>query len=202
MDNSDLDDVYQAQVEKKESQDSTFNTAIRKLETKHLLFIFGAVVFLYYMVSVKQAMTFTSAALYFAIVLGVIWLMAFQDQPVSGEPLDYHEAVAVLRKKLTWLQKQPDGGVPEGLISIGLASKHQFIDGKAWKWNIYFEMHPREGLPSYWTAEMHPFTGRIIAYKERPEGFTGREPNDLKYIRRQEDVFEQKYFKTRRPGGP
>ncbi|MBW3011329.1 hypothetical protein KY326_03860 [Candidatus Woesearchaeota archaeon] len=105
---------------------------------------------------------------------------------------------AILYTKLKEKQRISPTEVPNGEISILLASKLKKIEGIPTKYVFSFKVISPSGLEKFFTAEMNPYDGYIMGFEERPAGFRGTEVSDIKFIRAKEDEWADKYPSMRK----
>ena len=131
--------------------------------------------------------------------IGAVLLMVyiFLNGETEKKMLTEQECKISLYQKLRFKQLNPYGNyyeiTPDAKIKIGHAGKLRFFDARPWKREIGYVLQRSNGLEDYHSADIDIWTGDIIGTKKRPEGFTGKEPTDIKTIPGKDMVQEKRY---------
>jgi len=182
------------EYQEEQGQSSDVKVAVTSLTVGNIRVIFGVVILFYYLAFVKKSI---DAPTFYWLMVGVIvfvYIIAYKARS-EGALIPEHKLKAILFNKLKWKQVHSPDEIPQGKIEMNLPCKLKKIEGVPVKYVFYFKIVQSTGLETAYTAEMNPKNGYVIGFESRLEGFTGREVTDVAFIRRKEDIWEQKYFK-------
>ena len=198
-DEKDIKESYEEYERIREQQTkATPKNILQNIPRGVLIGVFLAALVLFYLVFVSKALE-SNAFLYFLVIAVIfIILMSVQEDGDTRKLIPEKQLKSVLYTKLKEKQRMSPTEVPMGEINILLASKLKKIEGIPVKYVFSFKIVTPSGLEKYYTAEMNPYDGYILGFEERPAGFRGTEVSDVAFIRRREDVWEEKYFKGRK----
>lgn len=159
-----------------------------------LILLFAGALILFYLVFIRKSIE--SSAFIWFIVIGAIFiiLMSVQEDVEKKRLIPEDQLKAVLYTKLKEKQRVSPSEIPMGRIEILLPSKLKKIEGKPIKYIFSFKVSKPSGLETYFTCEMDPYTAYIMGFERRPAGFRGTEVTDVRFIRKKEDVWQDKYF--------
>lgn len=197
--NDEISEIYEAHLEERDKNLTPVSQGVRKLTNTQWLIVCGTVGMFYYLVYVQKSMQFWDAAIPAGICLLFVYLTSMQEVGPKRVLTD-KQAKAILYKELKWKQVNTRE-IPDGELWVGPFCKLRRLKGKVWKWDIGFEVHRATGGIFFASAELEPYDGYIIAIKDRPEGYTGKESPDIEYVEPRELQWGMKYGKRLPPSG-
>ena len=162
-----------------------------------LLGILGAGFFMVYLTFIQKAITSTTFFWFVIGLIALIMVMGLQGDVFATQLIPEDQLKAILYIKLKEKQKISPSEIPNGEIRILLPCKLKQIEGVIIKYVMSFTVTTASGTEKFYTAEMNPHNGYLMGFELRPSGFRGIEVTDVKFIRRREDKWEEKYFKKK-----
>lgn len=101
--------------------------------------------------------------------------------------LTWIECMIRIYDALDFLQKHPIGPIgsqiPKGEIKVTPIGRKQWFEGKGFKRSFGVDIYDKElGLWDMYFVECDIFTGDIISFKRAPQGVSGDETKDIKFI--------------------
>jgi len=157
--------------------------------------IIGVTIFVAYLTFITKTIEQSMFIWYIVGIFILFMVLSAREEGQRKELIPEEQLKAVLFTKLKEKQRISPTEVPMGDINMMLPSKLKKIEGRPIKYVFSFKIITPSGLEKYFTAEMNPYDGYIMGFEERPAGFRGTEVSDVAFIRKREDVWEEKYFK-------
>jgi uncharacterized membrane protein YgcG len=194
--------AYEEYEKVREQQTKTTPKSIlSNISPRVIIGFFGLIGFIAYLTFVQKAI---SQNVFFWTIIGIliiIMVLGAREDSQKHELIPEQQLKAILFTKLKEKQRISPTEVPNGEIDVLLPCKLKKIEGAPVKYVMSFRITTPSSLEKFYTAEMDPFSGYLMAFEERPQGFRGTEVTDVSFIRRKEDIWDQKYFRYRRGGG-
>lgn len=194
-----IKEAYEELLEKEEEKKrQTPRNIVGRLPQGFLIPIIIFSIFILYLTFVTK--TIDKASLLW-IIVGIVIIMMVMSSQIDfdkREPIAEEQLKAFLYMELKKKQRVNLSEIPMGKIDILLPCKAKKVEGKLIKYVLSFKITSISGLEKYYTAEMDPYTKYILGFEERPAGFKGTEISDIKFIRRKEDIWEDKYFSKKK----
>lgn len=191
-----IKEAYEEYVKYREEQKKTTPKALLgNIPQRVIIGIFLLTGFLMYLTFVTETLERNYFTWYIVIVLLLLIALGAQGESDKKHLIPEQQLKAVLYTKLKEKQRISPTEVPMGDINVLLPCKLKKIEGRPIKYVMSFKIITSSGLEKYFTAEMNPFDGYLMGFEDRPAGFRGTEVSDIAFIRKKEDVWEDKYFK-------
>jgi len=182
------------EYEKQQQERNSARSAINKLSNKSIFLIIVLIIGFYYLAFLKEAI---DPKVFYWVIVGIVammYMMAYKAKE-ENELIPEEKLKAILFNKLKWKQSHSPSEMPTGRIEIMLNCKLKKIEGVPVKYVIGFKIIQSNGLENTYVAEINPKNGYLLGFEEKHEGFKGNEVTDIAFIRRKEDVWQEKYFK-------
>jgi hypothetical protein len=186
---------------REEQTKTTAKSLLSSISPRVLIGLVGIVFFMAYLTFIQKAMEERTFFWFVIGILIVIMVLGAQGDNARRQLIPEPQLKAILKTKLKDKQRISPSEIPNGDIEVLLPCKLKKIEGNPTKYVFSFKITSPGGLEKVYTAEMNPYDGYLMGFEERPMGFKGTEVTDVNFIRRKEDVWEQKYFKYRRGQG-
>lgn len=198
MDDVELRDVYEAKLEETGTDRKGLKSRSRPAFAPYQFWMIFALVIMYwyFILNLKIMNMWVGTVILFG-ALGLIYFSNKFDESFQPDVMDEPVAKTMLLEKLKEKQRTM-GDIPQGDIRISAESNMPFIEGKEWKWIIPFKIYKHTGKVFSYVAKMHCRDGKIQGIGYYPEGYTGREQSDIKFIRKREDIWEDRYYSGKR----
>lgn len=182
----------------KREEESTTKKISRNISSRQLLTFLGIAIAWIYCYSISL---FSKSLMWIvAVIIGVvIFIMMKKEDADPSDLLPPEVAYALLDSDLK-KQQLVFNRLPPGKIIINPSYELRSFEGSPIKYCWGFNVLESDGYESSWVGEIKAIgkhKGFITAIKEYPEGFKGREPDDVRYILPKEFGWEQKYFRRR-----
>ena len=168
------DDMYAAREEKQQP--------VAKVDqrSKFAIGLFAGLIIILYM---YDKITLNQAIIIGIVGLVILYLMKDTNQK---KELTWLECMMRINDLLTFLQKHPIGKfqqVPPGEVRVSPIGRKQWYEGHSFKRSFKVTLYDSEvDNEETYFAEIDVFTGDLITFRHAPEGVTGGETKDVKYI--------------------
>lgn len=193
-----IKEAYEEYVKHRDEQKKTTpKVLLGNIPQRVIIGIFLLTGFLMYLTFVTETLERNIFTWYIVIVLLLVIALGVQGESDKQHLIPEQQLKAVLYTKLKEKQRTSPTEVPMGDINLLLPCKLKKIEGKPIKYVMSFKIITPSGLEKYFTAEMNPYDGYLMGFEDRPAGFSGTEISDIAFIRKKEDIWEDKYFKSK-----
>ena len=168
------------------------NTWSQLSSTTKLLVGIGAGLLIFFIY--RGTITIKDGILYAAI--GIIVLYFLNQREPERRELSWIECIVRIENLLKFLQKHPIGDypqIPKGLIKVRPIGRKQYFEGKPFKRSFRVEIYDDDiDTDETYFVEIDVYTGDIITFRHAPEGVTGDETKDIKFIPHHDALMQKK----------
>ena len=164
-----------------------------------LLLLVAAGLGILYFINNKDSVNTTQIVGWFAVA-AAIYYFTFKDKKNPDYYLTERQAKAVLWDELKFKQHNSYAGRyeidPADEIDPMINGRLLKIEGVPSKWILGFTLKKPSGLVNMHSGEIDAVNGTLIGIQARPEGFSGHEVNDVKWIRSPQFQSDRRYLEA------